>query len=139
MTIETTIQAALDYFNIGDLDGYLETLYAQDAKLHYLPPGLEDSAAGTRLFYSLIMSAFPGVRVTAQDFVIDGDKAAVRFEMAGVHRGEFMGVPASGCPFSVQGITIMRFANGKCVERWSEMDMLGLMQQLGAIPMPEMA
>jgi predicted ester cyclase len=133
MTVEQRIRTALDYFNQGDLEGYLETLYAPDAILHYLPPGLE-SIAGTRLFYSMIMAAFPGVQIIVRDFVQEGDKAAVRFEMSGVQKGEFMGIPASGFSFSIQGITTLRFENGKCVERWSETDMLGLMTQIGAVP-----
>jgi len=32
------------------------------------------------------------------------------------------------------GITIVRVANGKIVEQWQEVDLLGLMQQLGVIP-----
>lgn len=131
--IEKTIRTALDRFNKRDLEGYLETLYAPDAILHYLPPGLE-SIAGTRLFYSMIMAAFPGVQVIVRDFVQEGEKAAVRFEMSGVQKGEFMGIPASGFSFSVQGITTMRFVNGKCIERWSETDMLGLMTQIEAVP-----
>jgi predicted ester cyclase len=79
------------------------------------------------------MAAFPGIQVVPQDIIIEGDKVAVRYQMSGVHLGDFMGLPATGCPFSVQGITIMRFVDGKCVERWSETDMLGLMTQIGAV------
>jgi predicted ester cyclase len=36
----------------------------------------------------------------------------------------------------VTGITISRFADGKIVEGWTNLDALGLMQQIGALPMP---
>jgi predicted ester cyclase len=36
----------------------------------------------------------------------------------------------------VTGIEIYRVSDGKLAERWSEVDMLGLMQQLGVIPPP---
>jgi predicted ester cyclase len=52
----------------------------------------------------------------------------------GTHQGELMGVPASGKPIFVRGMTILRFEDDKCVERWSEIDMVGLMAQIGAIP-----
>ena len=45
-----------------------------------------------------------------------------------------MGVPATGKVVTYTGIYISRFAGGKCVEDWFSGDMLGLMQQLGAIP-----
>ena len=55
--------------------------------------------------------------------------------MSGVQGGDFMGAPASGRPYSLDGITIMRFAGGQVVERWSTADFLGMMQ-IGAIPAP---
>ena len=130
---ESTIRAALNRVNAGDLEGYLE-LYAEDATLHYLPPGLPGGVAGARLFYSIVLAGFPGLQITPVDFIADGDQVAVRFRMRGTQGGEFMGVPVSGKPIDVQGITIMRFEDGKCVERWSETDMMGLMTQIGAVP-----
>jgi predicted ester cyclase len=47
-----------------------------------------------------------------------------------------MGVPASGRPYALDGITIMRFSGERVAERWSSADMLGLMIQLGAVPPP---
>ena len=54
--------------------------------------------------------------------------------MSGVHGGEFMGVPATGRPYELNGITILRFDGAQVVERWSSADFLGLLTQLGAIP-----
>lgn len=56
--------------------------------------------------------------------------------MSGVQTGEFNGVPATGKPYVLEGITIMRFAGDQVVERWSTADFLGLMVQLGALPAP---
>ena len=57
-----------------------------------------------------------------------------RWAVRATHQGEFMGVPATGKQVTFTGISIMRCANGKNVEAWNQMDLLGLMQQLGAIP-----
>jgi len=56
--------------------------------------------------------------------------------MSGIHRGPFLGVPATGRPYSLGGITMMRFAGDRVIERWSSADMLGLLVQVGAIPAP---
>jgi predicted ester cyclase len=56
--------------------------------------------------------------------------------MTGRHVGEFMGVPATGTPIALPGITILCFRDGRCVERFSRADMLGLLIQLGAVPAP---
>jgi len=136
-TNETVVvRSALDRINAGDLEGYLN-LYAEDAALHYLPPGLPGDKAGARMFYSMVMSAFPDLQVNPIDFVTEGNWLVLRFGMTGTHNGDFMGVPASGNSFSVQGITILRFENGKCIERWSETNMFSLMMQIGAIPIPQ--
>jgi predicted ester cyclase len=45
-----------------------------------------------------------------------------------------MGIPATGKQITLTGITIDRFAGGQIVGRWSQLDTLGLLQQLGVIP-----
>ncbi|MBK8905385.1 MAG: ester cyclase [Anaerolineaceae bacterium] len=131
--LESIIRNAVAFFNNGDLEKYLE-LYAEDAALHYLPPQLPGGAAGARLFYGMFMAAFPDIYIDVQDILVDGDRTAVRIILTGTHQGELMGIPASGKPVSVSAISILRFAGSKCVERWSELDMMGLMTQIGAVP-----
>jgi predicted ester cyclase len=58
---------------------------------------------------------------------------------AGTHRGDFMGIPATGRKVSIKYLDIWRLENGKAKENWVQMDMLGMMQQLGVIPAPEQA
>jgi predicted ester cyclase len=57
--------------------------------------------------------------------------------MTGTHRGEFMGIPATNKSVKVSYIDLWRVENGKFVENWVQLDMLGLMQQLGVVPAPE--
>jgi predicted ester cyclase len=45
-----------------------------------------------------------------------------------------MGVPATGRQVNYNGLSAGRFENGKVVEEWTVMDMLALMQQIGAAP-----
>ncbi len=89
-----------------------------------------------RRFYEAFWAAFPDARLSIDDVVAEGDKLACRFSLRATHRGELMGIPASGKPVLLPGITILRFRDGKCVERWSQADFLGLLQQIGAVPPP---
>ncbi|MBK8900289.1 MAG: ester cyclase [Anaerolineaceae bacterium] len=130
---ESAIRAAVDRFNKGNLEGYLE-LYKEDAALHYLPPELPGGIAGARLFYGMYLTAFPDIHVGVDDVIGEGDRVVVRYTITGTHQGELMSIPASGKAVSVPAITILRVNNGKCVERWSEADMMGLMTQIGAVP-----
>jgi predicted ester cyclase len=70
----------------------------------------------------------------AEDLIAEGDKVAYRCTFRATHRGELMGVPATGKVVRYTGISIARLAGGKFVEEWTQEDHLGLMQQLGAIP-----
>jgi hypothetical protein len=56
--------------------------------------------------------------------------------MSGIHRGPFLGVPATNKPYVLPGITIMHFKGGNVIERWSTADMLGVLVQIGAFPPP---
>jgi predicted ester cyclase len=130
----TALAAAGQHFNSGDLQAYLTSLYAPDAVAHFLPPGMPQGHTGLRLYYSAFMAGFPDAQLVFDDIVAEGDTLAVRFHIAATHAGEFGGIPATGKRIIFGGITTMRFDNGKVVERWSQSDFLGLMQQLGAIP-----
>ncbi|MBK6712738.1 MAG: ester cyclase [Chloroflexi bacterium] len=68
--------------------------------------------------------------------VAEGDKVVVRFTVTGTHQGFFAGIPATGKQVAMQGIIIHRLHNGKIIEDWVVRDTLGLMQQLGMIPVP---
>ena len=59
-----------------------------------------------------------------------------RLTITGTHQGAFQGLPPTGKQITMSGIEIVRLVDGKAVERWGELDNLGLLQQLGAIPMP---
>jgi predicted ester cyclase len=87
---------------------------------------LKRGAAGLR-------SAFSDVHDQVQDQLAEGEKVVTRFAGGGVHRGIFMGVAPTGKTVTWTGISIDRFAEGKIVERWTEINILGVLQQLGAV------
>jgi steroid delta-isomerase-like uncharacterized protein len=84
--------------------------------------------------------AFPDFLWRVEDQVAEGDKVVSRYTMGGTHQGEFFGVPATGKRVEITGIQIDRFdESGKLVEEWPEYDLLGAMQQMGAIPESQQA
>jgi steroid delta-isomerase-like uncharacterized protein len=83
-------------------------------------------------------NAVPDLTYTVEDQVVEGDKVLSRYTARGTHQGEFFGVPGSGRHIEMTGITIDRFdESGKLIEEWPEYDLLGAMQQMGAIPGPQ--
>ena len=77
------------------------------------------------------LAAFPDVNMSIQDIVVEGDKAATRWSARGTHQGQLMGIPPTGRVVTMTGIVVTRFADGKAVEETEEIDMFGLMRQLG--------
>jgi len=83
-----------------------------------------------------IRSAFPDLHLSLEDILCEGDKVALHYTIQGTHRGQFLGIPPAGKPFSVTGMINARIAEGKVVERWANVDILGLMKQLGVVTSP---
>jgi predicted ester cyclase len=59
---------------------------------------------------------------------------AVRQTWRGTHTGNFLGIPPTGKQVAFTSTEVYRVAGGRLAEEWVELDMLGLLQQLGAIP-----
>jgi steroid delta-isomerase-like uncharacterized protein len=109
-----------------------------EARDRYLGPNFAingeviDPARGRRNFANLFV-AFPDFHRTMEDVVAEGDKVVARYTATGTHRGDFMGVPATGKKVKFAWITIYRVAERKIAEEWLVADDLALLQQLGAV------
>ena len=125
----------VDEVNKRNLDTAIE-LIASDYVDHSDPPGTSPGPLAVKQRFTMLCSAFPDLRVALEDMVAEGDRVAVRFTLHGTHYGDFMGMSPTGKHVTVSGIDINRIRDGKLVERWASVDMLGMLQQLGAIPEP---
>jgi predicted ester cyclase len=82
-------------------------------------------------------TAFPDMRMEAEDVIASGDKVVARVRFTGTHRGDFMGIPATDRTVDVQLIDIVRFDDdGLAHEHWGVLDALAMMQQLGVVDGP---
>jgi steroid delta-isomerase-like uncharacterized protein len=102
-------------------------------------PGLPTGIEGTKQLVTVYRNAFPDVHFTIDEQIAEGDKVVTRWSAQGTHKGELAGLPATGKSSTVTGIAVDRLVNGKIAESWGIFDEFGMMQQLGAIPMPEVA
>jgi predicted ester cyclase len=128
------IEEAWDH---NDLDA-LDALFAPDFVSHATVPGLPPGLPGAKLAHQTSMQSFPDRRVEIQDIVGEGELVMVRCRMTGTNEGglAWAGVPANGNRVDVEWISIYRLRDGQVVEHRAVMDVMGLMQQLGAIPAP---
>ena len=102
---------------------------------HNMPipmPGPE----GFKMLIGMFQAGFPDMHVVIEDVLGEGDKVATRGYFTGTHKGEFNGIPATGKKINVSYIDLWRIENGKAVENWVQLDMVGLLQQLGVMPAP---
>jgi predicted ester cyclase len=94
---------------------------------------------GAKGKWAMYLAGLPDLRVTIEELVAEGDKVAVRRSYAGTHRGELLGIPATGKQVRLGGISIFRLAGGRIAEQWEQLDRLALLQQLGVVPTPGQA
>ena len=79
--------------------------------------------------------AFPDGKHTLDPVIVDGDRVVTCGTFTGTHRREFQGLPATGKQVKF-AVNIDQVENDKIVEHWGQGDQLGLIQQLGIIPIP---
>ena len=121
------------FWNKGNA-GVLDEVFAPDFLDHNAPPGSTPGREGFKQFATMFRAAFSDFSSTADDLIAEGDKVVWRWTFRGTHKDTFMGIPATGKQITMTGISIDRFAGGQIVERWTQVDLLGLMQQLGVVP-----
>ncbi len=112
-----------------------EELIAEDAQ--FWVPGRPESMRGLAGYMNVLgmmRSGFSDVQWSLEETIAEGDKIAARFTMRGTHDGTFFGVPATGRKIEVRAMSFYRLAGGKFVEEYGQPDLLGLLQQIGAVP-----
>ena len=138
MTPEENNATAVRFFdsawNRGDFS-VLDELLTRDSMdystLHGQP---EQGAASFRQIISMFRAGFPDIHLTIDDEIYTRDKVVHRWTLRGTHTAPFMGVPATGKKVEFTGTTIVQMKDGKIAARWSNLDMLRLLQQLGIVP-----
>ena len=103
--------------------------YVDEIATGEMAENLKRGATGLR-------SSFADMSDQVLDQMAEGEKVVTRFKGGGVHRGVFMGVAPTGKTVTWTGISIDRFEEGKIVERWTEINVLGVLQQLGFVKLP---
>jgi steroid delta-isomerase-like uncharacterized protein len=132
--------------NLPHLDRFIEFINSGDAKigqevispsaLFHVPLGPEPLKGldGYLQILGMMRSAFPDIQWSLRETVCEDDKVVARFETRGTHRGDFMGVPATGKETVMTALNVYRFEGGMIVEERGQPDIWGLMVQIGAVP-----
>jgi len=104
----------------------------------FVPPEFTKGPEGLKKWATVLRTGIPDdLWVKHYETIAEGDPVMIRWEGGGTHTGDLMGVPVSGNAVTVTGIDLFRIVGGRIVEMWQEQDVLGMMQQTGALPTPE--
>ena len=95
-----------------------------------LPTGPESVAQTVRS----LQSTFGELRFEVEDEIAEGDKVVQLVIMSGRQTGPLVGREPTGKAFAVRHIYIWRIADDKIIEHWGSRDALGLLGQLGLLP-----
>ena len=127
------------FFEVGPSKGDLaaaDALLHPEFSLHTPLPTPGPAIEEMNNVITTCRAAFHGLHVTIDDIMADGDKVIARFTARGTHKGEFMGVPPTGKAITLTAIEIFRIKDGKIAELWGEVNLMGLMHQLGMLSGP---
>jgi steroid delta-isomerase-like uncharacterized protein len=130
------IRHVLELIDARKLDQAFE-LYALDYVYHGPDGEIINGRDGIRDLWAVFLAGFPDLHSTVEDLITEGDKLVMRWRIEGTHTGEFLGVAPTGAAINLHVTEIFRIAEGQLVEAWDQYDRLDLMQQIGAIQMPE--
>ena len=120
--IEANTLASIDELCAPDFVGHLPSFPAPTDRTNFIA------------FASMLYSAFPDLHHTVEVHLAENDMVAGCVIVRGTHQGDFQGIPATGKKVEFYDLIIARLKDGKAVELWAQLDVLNLLQQLGANP-----
>ena len=125
-------------FSKGDLS-VIDELLSSDFQEHEPAPGIRPGRDGVKDIVGMMRTAFPDLRVRIDDSFGVGDQLCARATFMGTNTGSFMGNPPTGKSVEWEAIDVIRSKDGRIAEHWGQMDMIGLLTQLGLAEMPAAA
>jgi predicted ester cyclase len=129
--IEALEQAALR-FKARDLEGHLK-LYSNAVLHHGFSRRIRPGVAGLKDHYNGLLAGFPDMRIEIDDIIADGEKVVHRFMFFGTHKGEFLGIAATGKLVRAPGVQIHLFQSGHAIEVWQILDTFAFLSEIDAV------
>ncbi len=113
--------------------GQIDVLYAEDAVYEDVPDGVEYRGhEQIRASLADDFSAVPDVKVEIVSLFVSGSRGALEWAWSGTQTEDYPGLlPATGRAFSVRGVSLFEFENGKIKRHLDYYDAAGFLHQLG--------
>ena len=137
MSLETNKQICRDYFKafLARDAAWMEKHVAKTFVRH--DPGLDFEVRGPQgvlQLHDVLMPAFPDMKLDLEDLIAEGEKVLVRLLIRATHTGPLGTMGATGKPIRVAVLDLFQIRDGVLIEHWAQLDNLGMLKQLGALP-----
>ncbi len=119
-----------EFLNTGNPDA-ADELFAADFVNHSPGRGASPDREGMKKFITSLRTTFPDLKMVPDDMIAEGDRVAIHITISGTHQGEIAGAAPTGKRITWAAFSVLRFADGRAIERWNISDELDLMRQLG--------
>ena len=133
--VRAFIEAAFNQHQADRAADYLTS----DVKWHGGTLGTVEGRENFVGLISAIVSALPDLRNVEQDIIAERDIVSVRAVVEGTHKGDLLGIPASGTHVKWDAVDVYRVADGKIAEEWAADDLLAFVHGVGAYTPPWLA
>lgn len=128
---KSVVRKFYEILSSGDVDAADEVVAANYVN-HNAIAGQTLGLEGFKQSVRSLRTAFPDLQISIEDQVAEGDKVASRYTVSGTHKGEFLGVAATGKKITWSALVLQRVADGKVQESWLQWDRVSIMEQLGS-------
>ncbi len=129
---KAVIRKYYEFLDAGNIDGLMDLLDDDvQWKFHGVGDLTKESLSGLIEGFS---TAYPDMSHTLSEQSAEGSTVTTPLTFNGTHQGELMGIPASGKSVEMRAINIHEVVDGKITSGETVPDMMGMMQQIGAIP-----
>jgi steroid delta-isomerase-like uncharacterized protein len=133
VTNEKAYTAIIATYNSNDISK-ISDLVADDFLDHSASPDQKPGLAGYKEHMEMFKKAFPDLHVTIKLMSADSDRVYAHVNWKASFTGEMMGMTPTGKSTDVEGMEMLRFKDGKLVERWGYFEQLKMMTELGLMP-----
>ena len=130
--VRKVFEEGMNKRNFSVLDEILHKDFVNYSFTNFLP-GPEGFKGAINMF----IAGFPDLKIITDDILAEEIACSTRGHFTGTHKGEFMGIPATGKTINVKFIDMWKLKDGRLHESWVVMDIAALMQQIGAMPSPK--
>jgi predicted ester cyclase len=101
----------------------------------HLPLAPELDRQGWKDYVASFYVGISDLKEEVNEVIVGEDRVVLYVSYTGTHDGPLFGIPATGNAVTFDGIGIFRFdEDGRAVENWAVVDVVGLMAQIGAFP-----